>query len=246
MHFATILFPENIHAYAQYAPGYMAGKSYNDTIKLTNHIYEPQTILMTTMPLYLSFDIQKWSPGMPIAVHQFLDNMYADVFGVPSLNEASRIFTDGDMHYIKENVHFTAEKPSRDFEGFAGKKLTMWHIGVMGYAVNRLRALKLIEGHGRFASLIDDGLLRVDVDATDFKGTVKDILQVVEEVYNMWGLELSWDKTFVSSYFSIFLHNIRWQKVVVNAGSRVLGKITNRAEVPVPCVVSDLEVPKQT
>ena len=34
-------YEENVHTYAEFAPGYMAGKSFNDTIKLTNHIYEP-------------------------------------------------------------------------------------------------------------------------------------------------------------------------------------------------------------
>ena len=168
------------------------------------------------------------APGMPIAEHEFLDDMFADAFGVPSLREVSRNFTDWNKHYVKDNIHVAVQKPGRDFEGFVGNKLTFWHVVVLGYALKRIKPLKLIRGYGRFATLIYDGILRIDVS--------------VENVYSMWGLEISWDKTFVSSYFLIFLHNIRWQNIIINPGSRTLGKLTNLADVPIPCVTDDLEV----
>ena len=59
-------YEENVHKYVEHAPGYMAGKSYNDTINLTNHLYEAQKPTVDTVPVFLSFDIKKWSPGMPI------------------------------------------------------------------------------------------------------------------------------------------------------------------------------------
>ncbi len=194
-------YEENVHKYVEHAPGYMAGKTFNDTIKLTNHLYEAQKPMATTVPVYLSFDLKKFSPGMPIENHKFLDGLFADAFGVPSLNEAHMIFTNGKMHYVKNNVRSRVDKPGRDFEGFAGKKFTFFHVGVMGYTVNRMRALNLVVGYGRFATLTDDGLLRVDVEVDRYQETVHAILRVVDEVYKMWGLEISWDKTFVSSYF---------------------------------------------
>ncbi len=110
----------------------------------------------------------------------FLAELFADAFGVPSLLEAHQIFTDGQLHYVKNNVRVTVDKPKRYFEGFAGKKLTFFHVGVMGYTVNRLRALDLVVGYGRFATLIDDGLFRVDVGVENYKETVRKILQVVD------------------------------------------------------------------
>lgn len=235
-------YEKNIERFAHHAPGYMAGKSFNDVVKLTNHLYEPHQPGQATIPILISFDLSKFSPGMPLANHQFLDNLWSNAFGIPIIQQYHKLFTEGDMHYIRDTIHHTMRKPGRDFEGFAGKKLTFFHIGVMGYAVKRLKLLGYIKGYGRFATLIDDGILRLDVDITDYKQTVSNILEVIEQVYGMWGLLISWDKTFVSSYMSIFLHNIRWQNVCVSPGFRAACKLTNRSEVAIPSILDDLEI----
>ena len=57
-------YEENVQKYAEHAPGYTAGKSYNETIKLTNHLYEGQKpTVVDTVSVFLSFDIKKWHLG---------------------------------------------------------------------------------------------------------------------------------------------------------------------------------------
>ena len=117
-------YEANIHRYAKHAPGFMSGKNVTETIKLENHIYEPRYEASETVPLFISFDLEKWSPWMDRRVHEFCDELWAYAFGKPDLQGAGQIFTEGRMHYIKGPIHPILDKPGTDFEGFAGKKLT--------------------------------------------------------------------------------------------------------------------------
>ena len=126
----------SVEAYAKHAPGFMAGMNVHDGIILMNKIYEAVTDPLTQEHVFVSFDLEKWSPGLPIQNHIMCDKLWAEAFGAPELEKASLIFTSGNLHYIKQNIHHIMPKPGADFEGFAGKKPTLFHIGVMGYAVN--------------------------------------------------------------------------------------------------------------
>jgi len=232
----------SVAEYAKSTQGCLSGKSTRDKIAAMNYICELQhgADVSPNRPLLISFDLDKFSPSLTMDVHRRSDAIFARAFGQAHLADASDIFTHGNIHYIKRNVHHTFPKPGRDFEGFSGRKNTIYHCAVMGYCVRRLRALHLVEQGGRFASLIDDGLLRLSVRKDGYDERVREILRVIEEVYTMANLYISWDKTFVSEHFSVFLNEFNYKGTPVTPGIRSFLKITNRGESVCPSFLEDL------
>jgi len=235
-----------VSTYSKHVVGCMAGATLRDKIKRLNHITELPYAGSDTVPLILSFDIKAWSPRMPLLVHQELDKLWAEAFGVEDIKEASRIFSDGNIYYCKRKIKHVFPKKGRDFEGFAGRKLTLYHCAVMGYLVRQLREKGILERGGRFATLIDDGLVRFDVPVAQYKPIAEQIVKIGEQVYKLAGLYLSWDKTYISQHFAIFLNDIRYDGVSVSPGMRAFLKMTNRSDDLCPTVKSDLDMLEST
>jgi hypothetical protein len=232
--------------YGKHLEGFMQGKGLIEKQKMMNHISEATEADMGVTELFISFDINKWSPRMPIEVHKFLDEQWSEAFGMPFIKDVSRIFTDGDLHYVKNKIHHVLKKTGSDFEGFAGRKLTMFHLAVMHAATDILKAEKLIQGNTRYACQIDDGVLRVTVKTHDIQNTVKKIRKRLGEIWLAAGIEISWDKTFISRNFVTFLNEIRYQGRSIGNGMRAFVKLTNNAEVPVPSILNDIAVAEST
>jgi len=232
----------SVAEYAKSTQGCMSGKSTRDKIAAMNYICELQhgADLSPMRPLLVSFDLDKFSPSLQMDVHRRGDAILARAFGMPHLANASDIYTRGNIHYVKRNVHHTFPKPGRDFEGFGGRKNTVYHCAVMGYCVRRLRALGLVQTGGRFASLIDDGLLKVFLPRDGYEASVSQVLTVIEEVYTMANLYISWDKTFVSEHFSVFLNEFNYKGTPITPGVRSFLKVTNRADSVCPSFGEDL------
>jgi len=232
----------SVAEYAKSTQGCMSGKSTRDKIATMNYICELQhgADMSPYRPLLVSFDLDKFSPSLEMDYHRRSDEIYANAFGQPHLANASDIYTRGSVHYIKRQIHHTFPKPGRDFEGFSGRKNTVYHCAVMGYCVRRLRILGLVDTGGRFASLIDDGLLKIFVRRDVYDAAVPRILQVIEEVYKMANLYISWDKTFVSEHFSVFLNEFNHKGTPVTPGIRSFLKVTNRADSLCPSFPDDL------
>lgn len=226
--------------YTSGVPGSIVGLNYSEKLNLLNMVSEIQHDFVPTKPLMISFDLEKFSPGLPSFVHRVLDEQWAEAFGVPGLLHAHSIFTNGKIHYIKNNIHHVIDKQGNDFEGFAGKKLTVWHCAVMGYCVSELRRRNLLAGPSRFAAQIDDGVLRLVLEKDNFQNNANECLQVIEQIYNSAGLRISWDKTFVSSNMTVFLNEIRMLGHSVSPGLRTILKMGNRAEEVVASLPADL------
>jgi len=232
----------SVAEYAKNTAGCMSGKSTRDKISTMNYICELQhgANFSPYRPLLISFDLEKFSPMLGMDYHKKTDLIFANAFGQPHLANASDVFTKGKIHYIKRNVHHSFDKPGRDFEGFSGRKNTIYHCAVMGYCIKRLRALNLIDAGGRFASLIDDGLLRLVIRKDKYAALVPKVLEVIEDVYKMANLYISWDKTFISEHFSVFLNEFNYKGTPVTPGIRSFLKITSRAEGVCPSLPDDL------
>jgi len=235
-------YEHNVSELAKYAPGVIAGRSIKETREKMNDItkVDSAALMGTRRILLLSFDLDAFSPSYPGDVHRATDAINAEVFGVPSLARAHDIHARGNVHYIKNAVHHVMPKPDRDFEGLSGKKNTLYHSAVMGYAVSRLRALNLIDRAGKFADLIDDGLLRLDLTPAQYATNIPRILQVIEKVYNLAGFHISWDKTLVSGHLSVFLNDIRYDGTLISPGLRAFLKVTHRDEAIAPSLLSEL------
>jgi len=232
----------SVAEYAKCTVGCMSGKSTREKVAAMNYICELQhgPDFSPYRPLLVSFDLDKFSPSLEMDYHERSDLIMATLFGKPHLKRASDVFQKGNVHYIKRRVHHVFPKQGRDFEGFSGRKNTIYHCAVMGYTVRRLRMLGLIPEGGRFASLIDDGLLRLHVPKDGYKERVQKILQVIEEVYQMANLYISWDKTFVSEHFCVFLNEFYYKGTPVTPGIRSFLKITSRADSLCPSFPDDL------
>lgn len=234
-------YERSIGTYGAHAVGYVAGKDLKNKVKALNAIHNQQTDITGNRRLYLSFDLKDWSPGMPLQVHKDLDEFWADAFNIEQLKESSLAFTEGKVHYMNYGIHHVIKKSGTDLEGIAGKKLTFYHIAVIGRIVRTLRQEGLIDGIANFVALIDDGLLKVYVPAKNYKENVKKILKRLDLGFQEAGLQLSWDKTLVSEFFSVFLNNARYKITNVTAGIRAFLKITNVVEGPAPGLPDGLE-----
>jgi hypothetical protein len=239
-------YEDSIASYATYVPGCFVGKKYEDKVRQMNAITEPVVASVPYQHVYISFDIKKFSPYLPMTVHEKLDEQWADAFGVPGLNEASRIFKDGLIHYVKKGIHHTFRKIGNDFEGFSGKKLTMYHCAVMGYVIRRLRERNMITQSARFAALIDDGLLRILLPRRNFATHKENATREIENTYAKAGLRISWDKTYNSSVMCVFLNEVRMLGRSITPGLRAALKITNRADDAVASMSADLAILRST
>lgn len=240
------VYEDSITDYAIHTVGCFSGKTQAAKIDTMNNITKPVLPGVPFRCLNISFDIRKFSPYLPDRVHRALDEQWAEAFGIPVLKHMHKIITEGNIHYVKGPIHHVFKKVGADFEGFFGKKLTLYHCAVMGYAVRRLREKKIIQRPARFAALIDDGLLRIDLDSKKYESLKKVVLTDIELVYAKGALRISWDKTYVSEYYACFLHEVRFAGRSITAGMRAILKMTNKADEPVDSLVADLAVCSST
>jgi len=234
-------YEDAVAEYAKHAKGCVSGIDVGKKIHIMNSVSDPGQVNSGYRPVFLSFDLEGFSPNLHPMVHAALDEQWAEAFGVPGLAQASRIFTDGKIHYIKGNIHHAFHKMGNDFEGFSGRALTMYHCAVMGYCANQLKKNKLVHLPGRFACLIDDGALRIMLKEDNFHEDLKRSLEIIENIYNHCSLFISWDKTFYSSNFMVFLNEIRFAGRSITPGMRSFVKIVNVAEVICPSILDDLD-----
>lgn len=236
----------SISDYAKHLEGFMQGKGLVEKQKMMNHVTETRAELDGLTQFFISFDVAKWSPRMPFQVHVELDKMWAEAFGLPHIEHMHRIFSDGNMHYIKGRIHHVLPKSGSDFEGFAGKKLTMYHLAVMHAAVDVLREEKLVLGTARYAAQIDDGVMRVVVDFSKVPDVAQRIRTEIAKLWLACGIELSFDKTFMSKYFVVFLNDVRFYNRAIASGIRAFIKISNRGEAITANIVDDMLMAEST
>jgi len=90
--------------------------------------------------------------------------------------------------------------------------------------------------------MIDDGLLRVELEAEGYEDKVVRVLEVIEKVYQMANLYISWDKTFVSEHTAVFLNEFYHRGTPVTPGIRAFLKITADSETICPSLLDDLGI----
>jgi len=239
-------YEESVAYYAKDVPGSFNGISIHDKIRKMSEVVahtDPNTGLTDLM---FSFDIDKFSPSLQVAVHRGLDKTWSEAFGKPHLQHMSSILTDGKIHYIKGNIHHTFNKVGADFEGFFGRKLTIYHCAVMGYCVRRLKELNFLKAGGYFACLIDDGLLRLKLPTAKYDDAVKAIKVFVDTIYKAACLHISWDKTFLSSHFCIFLNEVYYDGRRVPLFLKACLRITSKSESPIVNMVDELQMCEST
>lgn len=232
--------------YAKHMPGAVLGRNTVDTRKIINAASAFGSSEHESMPIYISFDLEKFSPAFNLQVSKDLDSQWAEAYGVPEVANASRILTEGQIHYVKGNFHHTMEKYGCDFEGFFGRRNTMYHCAVMGYTINQMKKAGLLSREAHFAALIDDGLLRFHVPKAEAKTYVSQIKKFIEAIYADASLTISWDKTFVSSVVCVFLNEVRVMGRSFTPGMKAILRIANRSDDICPSLLSDLQLVAST
>jgi hypothetical protein len=230
----------SISEYARFAPAFIANKTLKEKKEMFNETTALAPDHAPDTGLLISFDLAKWSPHMNPRIHVELDNINADLFGRDSLRMAHRLFSYGKIHYIKGAIHHSYRKMGVDFEGFAGKKLTMFHCAVMGYSVRMMRERRITQKGAKFMALIDDGLLRVAVKKETLKRDKERVIGVLEEIYTAVGLELSWDKTYISERFAIFLNDVKLYGTSINPAMRAVVKMNAEKQFTCPTILDEL------
>lgn len=199
-------FEHNVAKYLDCDNSSVTGKTPHDSVKLI------QELLFTkkedTKRIYISFDLEKFSPKMPLQTSKCANDIWMELFNQPYMEQVHKMFEDTELHYIHEGIHQKYTTKFADFEGQLGKVNTAFHIDLMAYTVRQLKKLKLVEGPGSLLALIDDGLLGINVPNEGFMQKIPQIMNVIEAVYWFFGLHISWDKTFVSAKFGMFLNEI--------------------------------------
>jgi hypothetical protein len=234
-------YEESIAEYAMHVPGCFAGRDEGGKISAMNKIVEPISAYLPYQVLNVSLDIKKFSPYLPARLFTALDKLWSEAFGKTEILGFSNILKQGNVHYIKGCVHHVFPKQNVDFEGFFGRKLTVYHCSVMSCVVKRLRRAGIVGRAGRFACLIDDGLLRLDLGKGDFANKRHQCLREIEMVYGYGAMRISWDKAFTSSICGTFLHEVRVHGRSMTAGYRAALKINNRADGPSHSLLFDLQ-----
>jgi len=226
--------------YAKFFPGATVGLDTSAVKKAVNKASAPGRDNASHQPLYISFDLEKFSPAFNWRVSADLDAAWAEAYGIPEVANYHNVLKDGQLHYIKGNFHHVIDKQGSDFEGFFGRRNTMYHCAVMGYTVNYLRRVNLSEGGVNFASLIDDGLLRMMIPSGKMRELVPQIKRTIEKIYRHGSLIISWDKTFVSGRMCVFLNEVRTFGRSITPGMKAILRISNRSDDLCPSLVSDL------
>jgi len=232
--------------YAKFFPGATVGQDTATVKKMTNAASAPGNPQSNRQPIYISFDLEKFSPAFNWRVSADLDAMWAEAYGVPEIGNYHKMLHKGKLHYIKGNFHHQIDKQGSDFEGFFGRRNTMYHCAVMSYAVNYLRRIKLLEEGVHFASLIDDGLLRLMVPRDRAPDMIQKIKHNLEKVYRHGSLIISWDKTFVSGKMCVFLNEVRVFGRSITPGMKAILRIGNRSDDMCPSLISDLQLVAST
>jgi len=239
-------YEDSVAEYAKFIPGVTAGVSAGKNIEMMNKCTQMLPDEMVDQSLFISFDLEKWSPTFQAEAHLKQDEIFAEAFGKPELREAHKIFSEGKVHYVKGRIHHTFDKIGNEYEGHFARKGTVYHCAVMGWTVHHLRKKGLLKKGVNFAALLDDGLVRCTIAKKGAREQVTAIIPEVERSYNLGGYFLSWDKTFISGRFAIYLNEIRMGGRSITPGTKSILKIANRAEEICPNLVADIDYASQS
>lgn len=226
--------------YVAHIPHITIGKSRGEKIASLNTLGKPPVSGDHPIPLFISFDLAKWSPRIQAFLHREIDGIWSRAFGELHVAEMSRVITEGKMYYFKHGMKFSMDKLGRDFEGLAAKRLTIFHLAVMHYAVSHLIEAGIIEKGSRFQVFIDDGLLRIERIGGWPPDLVKHVEQILDMCYKKCGLIISWDKTYMDTRWSVYLNDEMFFAAKVGLEVRALMKLNDRCDVMAPSLLDHL------
>jgi len=229
----------NVADYLRVKAGNSAGIS---DIDLSIRMHEiASTTLELNRKVYVSFDLDKWSPRMNPELKKLSYEQWAYAFGLPHINELLKVTTNSRLAFLKHNIHHEYINPGQDLEGYDAKTNTAMHIEVMSYAISVCRRKGLLTKGARLLALIDDGGMSLEFDRKATDEQIWECIEQIEEVYNMVGLSISWDKTFVSERLFQYLNEVYFRGFKVTPGLKAFLRIGKLNDVPGRTIMDDLD-----
>lgn len=229
----------NIDAYLIHKPGNSSGISDMDLARQMLDIasLEPGA----GIKVRISFDLEKWSPRMNRKLKQESYRMWSYAFGLPHIQKLMKVVDGSRMAFIKHDVHHEYRNTGADLEGYDAKTNTAMHIEVMGYAVNVARRQGRLKKGVKLLALIDDGGASLQFDYGTSNEEILDCIKVIEQTYNMVGLRLSWDKTFVSTKLFQYLNEVYYNGFKVTPGLKAFLRVGKDVDMPAKTIADDLD-----
>jgi len=229
----------NVSDYLTVKPGNSAGVADTDLLRRMQEISAPTTDLGRSIKI--SFDLEKWSPRQNPQLKVDMYAKWAHAFGKSHIPKLLRAQKGGRLIWIKHNVHHEYVNPGQDLEGFDAKKNTAMHIDIMGYAISVCRRKNLCSSGAKLLALIDDGGASLEFSAGTTDAQIQKCIDCIEQVYNMVGLRISWDKTFVSEELFQYLNEVYYRGFKVTPGLKAYLRIGKPTDVPAKTIVDDLD-----
>jgi hypothetical protein len=93
----------------------------------------------------------------------------------------------------------------------------------------------------KLLALIDDGGMSLEFNRTTTDTEIWDCIELIEKIYQMVGLRISWDKTFVSEELFQYLNEVYYRGFKVTPGLKAFLRIGKLADVPARTVMDDLD-----
>jgi len=194
--------------------------------------------------LIISFDLKAFSPSQCREFKELGLQKWGDAFNLDHVKKLDRIFNNRKIYVDKFGHMDGFNQFGGDLEGFNARLNTDMHIDIMGYAIYKLRQSGKTSEPALFECLIDDGLLNVQVpigkDETTLQKNADDIMDCIEQVYNAFGLSISWDKTFYSHSFYQYLNEIYWEGRRISPGLKAYIRIGQPTELPIDNMMDEL------
>jgi len=191
--------------------------------------------------VFVSFDLDKWSPKMNPKLKRMSYDKWAYAFGLPHINKLSRVTDGARLAFLKHDIHHEYINPGQDLEGYDAKTNTAMHIEVMSYAISVCRKKGKLKKGAKLLALIDDGGMSLEFTRDTTDAEIWECIELIESVYQMVGLRISWDKTFVSELLFQYLNEIYYKGFKVTPGLKAFLRLGKLNDVPARTIVDDLD-----
>jgi hypothetical protein len=175
--------------------------------------------------IFISFDLEKFSPQMPAGAKDLSMEIWTKFFDTPNKEAFRALYTDTTLHFWHHGIRQKYTVPSVDMEGQTGKMNTAYHEDVMAYGIRLLKRAQYLEESAKLAVFIDDGLLALSFPLGTTNDKITRCLEVLDMVYYIFGLRISWDKTFVSQKICVFLNEIYYKNKYLPIGFKAILKM---------------------
>lgn len=235
-------FEANVAQWVAYQRGSSQAKSDKDLSERLATLADIDELKPGMEQFMMSFDIEGFSPMQARSFKTDGFSSWDHIFDLEDVSNMMSIFNDTELRFCKFGLNDKMDMNGNDLEGFVGRMNTATHIDLMGYAVYVLRKLGIVKDPPALEVMIDDGLLKMSV----VRGKVNEAIDIIEMVYEMAGLKISWDKTFCSKVLCQYLNKVYYDGIEVTPGAKAFIRIGKQQDVAVPTIVDELEANAST